>query len=152
MLCNLTTAKVHDDRGGRLVSTSQTFTGIRLVDPVSGPGDRHPDSPGAAAEDMMTKFKMDLALTLDEIEATMVRKQWDYGPANIANAPGGPINGLLVRLYDKLARVENLNSRDGGPAVSDESMADTFLDIAGYGLIGLMVLNNVWPDPKKVTR
>jgi hypothetical protein len=31
-----------------------------------------------------------------------IRKHQDYGPMNIASAPGGAMNGLRVRMYDKL--------------------------------------------------
>jgi len=45
---------------------------------------------------------------LNELRIIMVRKHQDYGPFNIANAPGGAMNGLLVRMHDKMARLENL--------------------------------------------
>ena len=35
----------------------------------------------------------DLQAILDELAAIMVKKHQDYGPMNIAGAPGGPMNG-----------------------------------------------------------
>ena len=77
----------------------------------------------------------------------LVSKQTDYGPSNIANAPGGPINGLRVRIFDKVSRINNLV--DTGAEPENESIKDSFLDLANYAIIGLMVLNDQWPDPKE---
>ena len=41
----------------------------------------------------------------------LVKKHNDYGPSNISDAPGGPLNGLSVRLHDKVARLNNLLSK-----------------------------------------
>lgn len=43
-----------------------------------------------------------------EVAALVIRKQRDYGPRNILRAPGSPAYGILVRLSDKLARLDNL--------------------------------------------
>ena len=37
-------------------------------------------------------------------------KHKDYGPKNIAEAPGGALNGLRVRIHDKIARINNTTS------------------------------------------
>jgi hypothetical protein len=68
-----------------------------------------------------------------------------YGPRNIAASPGGPLNGLRVRLYDKLARLNH--ALDSGETTDfiDDSFRDCFADIVGYGLIGLMVIDGEWP-------
>ena len=46
---------------------------------------------------------------LSQLRITMIRKHQDYGPYNIANAPGGAMNGLIVRMHDKMTRLENLH-------------------------------------------
>lgn len=61
---------------------------------------------------------------------------------NIAGAPGGPMNGLRVRMYDKLARLNNLV--DSGDTPNYESIEDTFLDLANYAIIGLLVQRGQW--------
>ena len=84
----------------------------------------------------------DLQAILDELASIMVRKHQDYGPMNIAGAPGGPMNGLRVRMYDKLARLNNLV--DTGDTPNYESIEDTFLDLANYAIIGLLVQRGQW--------
>lgn len=76
----------------------------------------------------------------------LVKKQGDYGPKNIMNAPGGPMMGLAVRLHDKVARLTHILSNNVDP--NFESLRDTMLDIANYGLIGVMVLDDTF-DPKE---
>tara|TARA_R110000868_G_scaffold187839_3_gene430565 strand:+ start:385 stop:738 length:354 start_codon:yes stop_codon:yes gene_type:complete len=75
---------------------------------------------------------------LDEEETIKIlcSKQLDYGPNNIARF--GHV-GLLLRLHDKVARLENLilSGRDA----QNESLHDTYLDIVGYSTIGLMLLD-----------
>lgn len=73
----------------------------------------------------------------------LCKKQADYGPDNIARCPIGPINGLIVRLFDKLSRLSNLHASTLSP--NHESLADTGLDIANYGTIVSMVLTGKWP-------
>lgn len=78
----------------------------------------------------------------DEALEVLISKHKDYGPTNIADAPGGALNGLRVRLHDKVARLNNLIDKGVDP--KHESLYDTFLDIANYGLIGMMILNDDW--------
>jgi len=78
----------------------------------------------------------------DRLAELLIKKQKDYGPKNISDAPGGPINGLRVRMYDKLARINNLYETGATP--ENESLRDSFLDIANYGIIALMVLDKQW--------
>jgi len=79
----------------------------------------------------------------DDAAALLVKKQADYGAKNISNAPGGPMNGLQVRMSDKLARIIHLLSSDATP--ENESLRDSFIDLANYSIIALMVLDDVWP-------
>jgi hypothetical protein len=83
----------------------------------------------------------------NHLQKILVSKQTDYGPGNIANAPGGPLNGLRVRIYDKVSRISNLI--DSGKEPQNESLHDSFLDLANYAIIALMVLDDKWPDPRK---
>jgi hypothetical protein len=73
------------------------------------------------------------SLTVAEVTATLIRKQKDYGPENIRRFGR---QGLLVRMHDKVARLENLAST--GRVPSNESVEDTYLDIVGYSAIGIM--------------
>lgn len=81
--------------------------------------------------------------TYDEAKGVLLTKHRDYGPKNIALSPGGPINGLRVRMHDKLARINNLV--DSGATPEHESLRDSFLDMMNYSAIALMVLDGNWP-------
>lgn len=74
----------------------------------------------------------------------LLRKHRDYGPKNIANSPGGALNGLRVRIHDKLARINHLV--DAGKDPENESLRDSFIDLANYATIALMVLDGAWPE------
>jgi len=87
-------------------------------------------------------FTNKVYMQTDRLAELLVKKQKDYGPKNISDAPGGPINGLRVRMYDKLARINNLYETGATP--ENESLRDSFLDIANYGIIALMVLDKQW--------
>lgn len=74
-----------------------------------------------------------IVFQIDEVHRTLVRKQRDYGPENIRRFGR---KGLMIRLHDKVARLENLDGGGRGP--ENESVIDTFLDIVGYCAIGIM--------------
>jgi hypothetical protein len=73
----------------------------------------------------------------------LVKKQADYGPKNISLAPGGPLNGLRVRMHDKMSRINHLI--DNGATPENESLRDSFLDMLNYSAIAMMVLDETWP-------
>ena len=98
------------------------------------------ERPSASRPDI---FEVNVMSTADEVAKTIIRKQADYGPNNILRSPFGPLQGLTVRLYDKIARLANLSTKKIEP--KNESLRDTFVDIAGYGLIGLMILDETFP-------
>ena len=81
---------------------------------------------------------------LTELKITMVQKHQDYGPYNIAHAPGGAMNGLLVRMHDKTERLQNLYFHRKGNTPNYESIEDTLKDLANYAIIGLMVQRGQW--------
>ncbi len=85
-----------------------------------------------------------LSNTVKELSDLLLSKHKDYGPKNISQAPGGPINGLRVRMHDKLARISNLV--DSGVDPQHESLEDSFKDMANYAIIGLLVLRKQWDN------
>lgn len=91
-------------------------------------------------------FKLDNEVTqvTQELGDLLLSKHRDYGPRNISDAPGGPINGLRVRMHDKLARINNLV--DSGATPEHESLEDSFKDMANYAIIGLLVLRGKWDN------
>lgn len=74
----------------------------------------------------------------------LLSKHRDYGSRNISQSPGGPLNGLRVRMWDKTARINNLI--DSGATPENESLKDSFLDLMNYAAIALLVLENKWPN------
>ena len=88
------------------------------------------------------KSSDDVDVILNELAKIMYKKHEDYGPMNISGAPGGPMNGLRVRMYDKLARLNNLV--DTGDTPNYESIEDTLIDLANYAIIGLLVQRGQW--------
>ena len=68
-----------------------------------------------------------------ELLEILVRKQRDYGHENIARF--GRL-GLLVRVHDKIARLENLLGTGAKP--NNESIQDNVADVVGYCVIGAM--------------
>lgn len=89
-----------------------------------------------------TTFEEDVREVMQELGDLLIKKHKDYGPLNIASSPGGAINGLRVRMWDKLARINNLH--DKGATAQNEPFEDSFKDIANYGIIGLLVLRQKW--------
>jgi hypothetical protein len=74
----------------------------------------------------------------------LVQKHRDYGPKNISESPGGPLNGLRVRMWDKLARINHLVDNNATP--ENESLRDSFIDLMNYSAIAVMVLDEDWPQ------
>ncbi|CAB4129636.1 Clostridium phage phiCTP1, Gp74 [uncultured Caudovirales phage] len=93
-------------------------------------------------EFMSLTFEESLAKKFKEAHDLLLKKHNDYGPKNISQSPGGPLNGLRVRMWDKLARINNLVDNDVVP--ENESLRDSFLDMANYAIIGLMVIDGDW--------
>ena len=97
-------------------------------------------------EKMMERTEFEKAVSKKYIgaEDLLLRKHRDYGPKNISASPGGAINGLRVRIHDKLARINNLY--DSGATPENESLRDSFIDMANYAIIALLVLDGEWDN------
>ena len=87
-----------------------------------------------------------------EMYEMFAAKHMDYGLNNIAL--GGDIvnnsddkqfslTGLCIRLTDKISRLKNLLI-NGKSFVEGEGIQDTLIDIANYGIIGLLVGRDKW--------
>ena len=92
-------------------------------------------------------FVQNVEETFNELKILLLQKHFDYGPKNISESPGGPINGLRVRMWDKLARINNLVDK-GIYNPQYESLEDSFKDLANYAIIGLLVLRQQWESEK----
>ena len=71
----------------------------------------------------------------DHLAATLENKNKDYGDSFSRSVDKFGIIAAVVRLEDKLNRLENLTANGDKEKVKDESLADTALDISGYGLL-----------------
>ena len=78
----------------------------------------------------------------DSICRFVADKQRDYGHGNILAFEH---IGLIVRISDKVARIRNLEAR--GSAGTVEPLADAWVDIVGYCLVGLMLLDGTFTLP-----
>ena len=93
----------------------------------------------------------DLQQILNKMYLTFCKKQFDYGPGNIAMGTSlkteEEINmallGIIVRLNDKINRLVNLSTKHNFEA-KNEPIEDAFLDTAIYAAMALIVKNQKW--------
>ena len=93
----------------------------------------------------------DFKKIIDEQYDTFVKKQHDYGPGNIML--GGSVDneedvslalkGITIRLNDKINRLVTLLLKSNREP-QNESVLDTFKDIAVYSVIAQVVANKKW--------
>lgn len=116
---------------GKIISEDETCEYRRLIG--SNPYDAIEAELGLETE----AGKQALRVALECVKL-LDRKHADYGPGNIAAF--GEF-GLTVRLSDKIERLKNLVRME---TPKNESLEDTYMDIANYGIIALMVRRNLW--------
>lgn len=124
--------------------TSQMVGGLRDIRDQDRLRKRNSADKAATNQGVTQEFIDTVRELLDEAGNLLLRKQMDYGPTNISKAPGGPINGLRVRMHDKIARINNLIDKGVDP--QNESLRDSFIDLLNYSAIAIMVLENKWPN------
>ncbi len=92
------------------------------------------------------------AEVLGQMYRTHLDKNADYSPANIG---GMGSQGVIVRLWDKMCRLMNLQgwnvnaefvslSPEKENTVTDEKIEDTAMDMANYGVIFQLLREKVW--------
>jgi len=98
----------------------------------------------------------ELAKSFKEIQqeqyALFARKMMDYGLDNIAlgttlTEPEDiqlSLTGVWLRVNDKVNRIKNMLKRKGHNYVVGETMMDSFVDIANYGIIAMLVMKGKW--------
>lgn len=90
-------------------------------------------------------FEEGLNEILEELRKLMIAKQKDYGPKNILDFGE---KGVLVRANDKVARLRNLLwKKDKTP--ENESIEDSWKDLANYAIIALMLRREKFDRPLK---
>jgi hypothetical protein len=83
-------------------------------------------------------FEEHLHDVMASLEEMLKKKHHDYGSANLEKHG---VYGVLVRLDDKLARIENLSKKDEDAKVEDEKIRDTFADVAGYSIMTMIMID-----------
>ena len=80
------------------------------------------------------------------------RKQFDYGPQNIAVGTilktkediKLSLLGVWFRMNDKIERLKTLLMRDDNHAVEKEGVVDSFSDVSNYGVMAQVVARGKW--------
>jgi hypothetical protein len=80
------------------------------------------------------------------------KKMMDYGLGNIALGTSLEesediqlsLTGVWLRVNDKINRLKNMLKRNGKNYVDGETMMDSFVDIANYGIIAMLVMKGKW--------
>lgn len=102
--------------------------------------------------------KSPFAAVLDEMRDLHAKKSSDYSPGedplknfHAVEAFGlTAFEGVLARLSDKWERIKNLQKKrqeDTRPAVLDESLRDTLIDLCVYGVIALNLFDEEKEPP-----
>jgi hypothetical protein len=80
------------------------------------------------------------------------RKQFDYGPSNVAVGTilktkediRLSLLGLFFRINDKVERIKTLLMRNTESAVEGEPLIDSYSDISNYGVMAQVVQRGKW--------
>jgi len=136
---------MYDNDRERMGHDATNFAAYGLPNPKprSIKGDNLNKSLADKIDHKHVKFVVDMWEVLDAAGNLLIKKHKDYGPTNISLSPGGPLNGLRVRMHDKTARINHLI--DSGATPENESLRDSFIDLLNYSAIALMVLDGTWP-------
>jgi len=70
------------------------------------------------------------------------QRQNKYGTGNISRR--GPV-GIMVRMDDKMARLDRVVGGKANPDFSDETLLDTCLDVVNYSVMLYLCEAGKWP-------
>jgi hypothetical protein len=76
----------------------------------------------------------------EEIKNLLIEKNKRYGKTNISEFGE---QGVTIRINDKVERLKNI-VMNKVEETDDERLEDTYKDLAGYAIIGLMVHRGKW--------
>ena len=71
----------------------------------------------------------------NEVKDLLIRKNHDYGDSFSKQYEKYGLLSGIIRMDDKMSRIENLMKRD---AKVDESIEDSIRDLAGYAILTLV--------------
>ena len=81
-----------------------------------------------------------------------LRKQYDYGPQNIAVGTALindedkrlSLMGIWFRINDKVERIKTLIMRGDDGSLENEGLVDSYSDISNYGVMAQVVARGKW--------
>lgn len=82
------------------------------------------------------RFSTEIETIASDLVETLKCKNADYGNNVDKNIDEWGLSSLAIRLDDKLSRFKNLIKESNTRQVSDETIEDTLLDLAGYAILG----------------
>lgn len=93
--------------------------------------------------DLLHATESEYPININDLVNLLSAKQHDYGYENILSFQQ---LGCIVRASDKVARLRNLKNKE--VSVQDESMEDSYLDLAGYCVIAAMLAYDLFTLPQ----
>ena len=76
----------------------------------------------------------------DKLNETYEKKNNDYGDS-FAKVRTIVPDAIMVRIYDKVSRLETLLKKENKQLVNDESIEDTLIDLANYCIMEVIERN-----------
>ena len=119
---------IREEKKTELEGEADVSAKLDAYDPYTGPFEKQ-----ATQVSTTDSFEKQVTQVLTEIQSILIRKRQDYGPGNI---PRFGEKGVVVRLFDKAERLASLVW--DGKSPNFEAVEDTWLDVIGYGVLGLL--------------
>lgn len=89
---------------------------------------------------MPDNFDSQVKSLTDQLQETLLTKNHDYGNSFSKSIEEYGNVVMCIRIGDKLNRLKTL-VRGQEQQVSDESITDTLMDLAGYAILSLVEIN-----------
>lgn len=89
---------------------------------------------------MADNFDSQVKSLTDQLQKTLLTKNHDYGNSFSKSIEEYGNVVMCIRIGDKLNRLKTL-VRGQEQQVSDESITDTLMDLAGYAILSLVEIN-----------
>lgn len=88
----------------------------------------------------------------DELLSIFEKKNADYGNSFEESLEKHGIIAAIVRMEDKMGRLNSLTKKDAEQKVSDESLVDTLKDLSNYALMTVVWLEEEKPSKAKTSQ
>ena len=103
-------------------------------------------------EKLYPELSIEFKKIQDEQYKLFSSKMLDYGLGNISlgsdlhnrDDKNLSLTGIWLRCNDKINRLKNILKRNGKNYVEGEKSIDSWIDIANYGIIAMLVTRNKW--------